>query len=229
MAIKQENRSTEELLRDARFHWAALTADPRTAATADGIEKATVTMKAASANTEECDKVRMYCQAVFQRSDFELDALVRLVELDVEGAVHKDRRSAGYRAVFPNGLEAVTKLRGEEQAREVARMRGAMQRHFPQLHQKHAAELEGLEKVTIEAEKAWKQADARATNAFAEEVEERRRLVEAMQKSEGALQILLPGQKNRVRSFFRPEKNGRVVHSAQILGTVVTPPVAANQ
>ncbi len=144
----------------------------------------------------------------------------------MQGAVHKDRNSAGYKAVFPNGLDAVTKLRGEAESHESARIRGALARHFPRLQAAYAGELERLETSTNESERAWKQAEARATEAFAEEVEERRRLTEAMQKSEGALQTLFPGQKGRVRSFFR-KKATSAEETPATTPTPTTPPAHA--
>jgi hypothetical protein len=78
--------------------------------------------------------------------------------------------------------------------------------YFPKVAEAHAAELEQLTQAAIDAEALWKQSETASARVFADEVIARTGLVRQMQKNEGALTALYPGQRARVRSYFRPTR-----------------------
>lgn len=94
--------------------------------------------------------------------------------------------------------------RGEAQAREVKRLIGVLKEAAPELAQSRGPALDELADASIAAEKAWRDSITAGAQAFALERIARTELIEQMQKNEGALTVLYPGQRRRVRSFFRP-------------------------
>jgi hypothetical protein len=158
--------------------------------------------------TEAREDERLEKLAILDRTDVELDDLVRLVELEVQIVVGKDRSDPRYQRCFPDGLSAMVALRGEDEARAVHGLVQALAKDAPEAHKRHEKKLEALARATASAETAWKQAELDAAIAFTAEVVARRELVRQLQKNEGALQTLFPGQKRLVRTFFRQTRRG---------------------
>lgn len=204
MAIPRETYSTARILDDSRFHAAALAGDAQAEHLVEGIASEEKALKTASADTQAKEGERMARLALLTRVDFELDDLVRVAELEVQVLTGKDRKDPIYRAAFPNGLSASVGLRGEAQAREVKRLVGALEEQAKAIADKHGATLEKLADDSIDAEKNWREAETAAAQAFALERIARTQLIQQMQKNEGALMVIYPGQRRRVRSFFRP-------------------------
>lgn len=213
MSIRDESTSTNEILRDARFHRAALMASAETRDLADGVSKAMDEVKKRRNASEDAEEKRVDSLAQLIRVDFDLDDELRGMELEVLAAVSKNRSDAGYKAVFPKGLSALVGLRGDEEAREVRAVVPKLKEHFPKVHAARAKSLEKLAAASVDAEKAWQDAETQAAHVFADEVIARTQLVRQLQKNEGALVALFPGQKGRVRSYFRPtRRRGAVQH-----------------
>lgn len=206
MGIRDEQSSSTELKRDARYHGAAVISDKRTEHLAQGVQGVIAAVTAAANATELADEGRMIALAKLSRADFELDELLRELELDLLKAVSKDRKSPLYRAVFPSGLSALVALRGSEQNEAVGTLVKALDKRAPELAKSYSKELTRLSKVAVDAESAWKKAEASASAIFGEEVLARLELVRQLQKNEGALMTVFPGQRRRVRSFFRPTR-----------------------
>ncbi|MBI3723837.1 hypothetical protein HY251_07790 [bacterium] len=206
MAIRGEETSTGEILRDARFHAAALEQNPKTKGLAGSVKEGRGALKKARDVSEDKEDARTDALAVLLRTDFELDEKVRTVELEALGAVSRNRDDPRYKEVFTKGLTALVAMRGEDEAREVRALSKKLGKHFPKLAELHAAALEKLADETEHAEKKWKDAELAAAMAFGEEVLARTALVRQLQKNEGALLVEFPGQKRRVRSFFRPTR-----------------------
>lgn len=204
MAMPRDHHSSERILRDSGFHRAALLADAQAKHLAASISAERNKLKDARDATEAAQEKSTEDLALLLRTDFELDDLVRTVNLELLVAVGKDRQNATYRAAFPNGLSALVGLRGEAQAREVKRLIGVLKEGAPELAESRAAALDKLADESIAAETTWRDTVTRGAQAFALEQIARTELIEQMQKNEGALTVLYPGQRRRVRSFFRP-------------------------
>lgn len=82
----------------------------------------------------------------------------------------------------------------------------ALEKRSAPLAKGYGKELLRLSNAAVTAELAWKKASTEAATAFGEEVLARTDLVRQLQKNEGALTTLFPGQRRRVRSFFRPTR-----------------------
>lgn len=206
MAIRDEESGSTELKRDARFHNAALTADKRTEHLAGPVQTVIVELTKGALATENADEARLIALAKLTRADFELDELLRELELDLLKAVAKNRKDPLYRAVLPEGLSAVVALRGSEQSDAIDGVVKALDKRAPDLAKRYSKDLTRLAKVAVDAEAAWKKAESNASAVFGEEVLARLDLVRQLQKNEGALMTLFPGQRRRVRSFFRPTR-----------------------
>ncbi len=206
MAIRDENSSSEELLRDSRYHRKALASDPHTSQFSTALQPAEKLLRAAQAARQANEDQRADELAVLIRTDYELDERLRTAELDVLKAVDRNRESEVYKAVFPKGLAAITAMRGEEGARAAQAVAVVMRRHLPAVAEAYAAELEKLAAATLQAEQAWKVADAAVQTAFEEERSARRELVKRLRQNEGVLISLFPGKRSLVRTFFRPTR-----------------------
>lgn len=205
MAIRDEESGSAELKRDARFHGAAVIADKRSEHLAAGVQAVVTELTKAALATEAADDARLVALARLTRADFELDERLRELELDVLKAVSKNRKDPLYRAVFPNGLSAVVALRGQEQGEAVDTIVKALDKRAPAIAKDYSKDLARLSKVAVDAEAAWKKAETNAS-VFGEEVLARLDLVRQLQKNEGALLTIFPGQRRRVRSFYRPTR-----------------------
>lgn len=204
--MSDERAGTEEILRDARYHKAALAADPRTTHLADRLRKPYTQLKVTRAAADEKEEARVEGLARLLRSDFELDERLRLLELDVLRDTKKNRSDPRYKAIFPRGLSGLLAMRGEEQSREVEALTKQLRARKIPNAALACAELADLADVTAKADAAWRQAETDAAQAFGEEVLARFELIRQLQKSEGALLAEFPGQRRRVRSFFRPTR-----------------------
>jgi hypothetical protein len=204
MAMPRDHYSSERILRDSGFHHAALLADAEAKHLAEPLAAERKKLKEARDATEAAEATSTEKLAVLLRTDFELDDLVRTVNLELLVAVGKNRQDPGYRAAFPNGLSALVGLRGEAQAREVKRLIGVLKEATPELAESRGAALDKLADESFAAEKAWRDSVTAGAQAFALERIARTELIEQMQKNEGALTVLYPGQRRRVRSFYRP-------------------------
>jgi len=203
VAIRDEQTSSLELVKDARYHHAAVLRDPRAKHLAPAVKTCQVGLKGRFDARLEAEGVQIEKFALFIFTDLELDAYIRKVELEVLAAVDKIREDARYEAVLPDGLTGIVSLRGADEARAVGLLNKELARHFPDIATRHAATLTALAEATTLAEEEWKQAEVDAGQAMTHETIARRELVQQLQKNEGALMILYPGQKRRVRSYFR--------------------------
>lgn len=206
MGIRDEESASSELKRDAVFHSAALTADKATDHLTAGVTAVVAGLNAAVSAAEAAETQRVVALARLSRADFELDELLRQLELDLQKETNKNRKDPLFRAVLPNGLSAVLTLRGSEQHEEVERIVKVLDKRSVGLGKVYSKELLRLSKASVDAETAWKRAATAATAAFGEEVLARTELVRQLQKNEGALLSLFPGQRRRVRSFYRPTR-----------------------
>jgi hypothetical protein len=206
MAIPSERSSTAQILQDSRYHRAALTAHPKTEHLVTPLKDAEDELRKARLATEHSEDERTGRLAVLLNVDFELDDLVRIVHLKVLIATSKERTHPLYRACFPNGLSALVGLRGTAQAREVKGLIGVLREQEPNIAKEHGAELERLADASVEAENEWRDSEAEVGRVFGLERIARAELIRQMHRSEGALLTVFPGQKRRVRAFFRPTR-----------------------
>jgi hypothetical protein len=206
MAIRDEDSATAELRRDAVFHGAALLADKDTGHLASAVTSVVADLKSAADAAEDAETKRVVALARLARADFELDESLRQFELDLQKATNKDRKHPLFRAALPNGLSAVVSLRGAEQHEEVERISKVLEKRSAELAKAYSKELLRLSKAAVDAETAYVKASTAASAAFGEEVLARTSLVRQLQKNEGALLSLFPGQRRRVRSFYRPTR-----------------------
>lgn len=206
MAIRSELTSTDELTKDALFTWAAVLAEPETAHLAKAIRQDIDGLKTADAKTRDAEEAEIEKEAMAARSEYLHDSLQRECELDVLKACKKDRHGPGYRAVFPHSFSGLIQLRGQEQERAVqAQVQGLAVEH-PALAKQYKDRLLDLAHKATVAETAFLQAEAAAAAAFASERLARAQLVRTLQRTEGALTALFPGDRSHVRTFFRPRR-----------------------
>lgn len=208
--IRDENTGTEELLRDARYHYAALLADPETAHLAPGVKKQMDALQRAEAQSQAADLLSLEKQALWNRAEYLHDQRERVLELSVQGAVGKNRRAPGYSELYPHGLSDVVALSGEEQERRVSQLLSKLAQHHPELHKKVGKELEKLAQEATAAEKAQKDADADAEHAYLGVRAARAELSRQLRRDEGALITLFPGDRARIRLYYRRSPKARL-------------------
>lgn len=207
-SIRTERTGTDELLRDARYHYAAVLSDPGTAALAPAVKTRADALRKAAAVTVDAEETRVEAQALRDRAEFEHDGKHRELELEVLLAVRKDRGLAAYKRVYPQGLSALIAESGEAQARATTAALKGLEADHPALHKRYAKTLTELATAAAKAEKDWLQAESDAAQAFSGEQLARIDLVRQLQKNEGALTAQFPGERGRVRSYFRNRKRG---------------------
>lgn len=208
MAIRDESTGTNELLRDSRYHRAALLSDPETHDLAAPLKKLEAGLRKARDHHEELEGERVEKYAVLVRVDWQLDDRLRNCELEVFGACNRNRDDPRYKEVFGKGVAAIVALRGADENRAVTALFKPLEARFPEVAKRHKKELQTLAVNGEKAETAWRQAETDADAGMTAEFAARRELVRQMQKNEGALVTLFPGDKSRVRSYFRPLKRG---------------------
>jgi len=214
MPIANENRASSEILKDARYHRAALSASSDTAVLVAELESRERALREQHVATEAADDARLVAHARLARADLVLDDRLRQLELLLLGHVAKDRDAPAYRAAFPSGFTAFIALRGEAQARLVTSLVAALRAHVPTIAAEHAEPLEALAKAAVEAERAYQDAERRVASTFVEERLARVALIRQMQVNEGVLRAMFPGAREAVRTFFRPVKRRRVEEDA---------------
>ena len=203
MSIRTERTSTVNLLRDGTYHYAALLSDPATKDLAGAPKKAIDKLRKQRDASELADEAAIVAGAVLDRCEFELDLLLRRSELEVLGAVDKKREALDYRAVLPNGFMALVNLTGAEQAREALDYQAALAKTFPEISKKYGKALSSGAEALDSAETAWKEAVSEQARANADEVMARAELTRTLRKSEATLMGMFPGDRARVRSYFR--------------------------
>ena len=203
MAIRDENTSTDVLLKDALFHEAALLAHPATVDLAPAVQAESESLEAREKDTRAAETKEVKAFAVLLRHDFEIDELIRGADAELLVAVGRDRDNPTYREALPGGMGALVSLRGEEEARGVRILLAVLATHHPTIAQKYEPKLSPLLDSSIAAEQAWKDAASVAGQARVSEYLARASLVRLLRKNEGILLSLFPGQKKKVRSFFR--------------------------
>ena len=209
MAIRSEQTGTEELIKDGLFLWASLLSDPETEPLAKAVRQEIDKLKTADLETREAEEAQTAKWAQLQRAEFGHDDLQRECELDVFKAVKKDRKADAYRSLYPDGLSALVQLSGKEQERAVQGMLKGLLAHHPDLAKQYQKELSALARKATQAEDDWAKAQALAAQAFQGERLARSRLVRAMQRTEGSLLAQFPGNRTRVRSYFRDHRRTR--------------------
>lgn len=207
--IRDENTGTEELLRDARYHYAALLADPETAHLAPGVKKQMDALQRAEAQSQAADLLSLEKQALWNRAEYLHDQRERVLELSVQGAVGKNRRAPGYSELYPHGLSDVVALSGEEQERRVSQLISKLAQHHPELHKKVGKELEKLAQEATAAEKAQREAESAAEHAYLDVRAARGELSRQLRRNEGALISLFPGDRSRIRLYYRRTPKAR--------------------
>jgi hypothetical protein len=203
--ILSPERGTAEIVRDARYHHAALLADPLTTHLAPAVKTRIEALLKAEQQSDAADALRQEKQALRNRAEYLHDDAQRTCELEVL-AVVRDRALPAYRTVYIGGFSALVALTGEEQEREVVKMCAALETEHPELAKKHKKNLLKLAAEATAAEKALSQADTDAVHAFASEVQGRAVLTEQLRRNEGALISLFPQDKARVRLYYRDRR-----------------------
>lgn len=215
MAIRSEQTGTEELIKDGLFLWASLESDPETEPLAKVVRQEIDKLKAADLVTREAEETQTAKWALLQRAEFAHDELQRECELDVFKSVKKDRKAPEYRAVYPGGLSALIQLSGKEQERAVTGMLKGLDAHHPELAKQYKKDLSALSRKATQAEDEWGKAQAQATQAFQSERLSRAGLVRTMQRTEGSLLTQFPGDRARVRSYFRAHRRSEEAAPAE--------------
>lgn len=201
--IRDEKTGTNELLRDGRYHYAALLADPETAHLAPAVKKRLDGLTQAKAATSAAELSRLESQALLDRAEYLHDRGQSTVELLVYGAVQKNRRAAAYHELYPHGLSALVALSGEEQERAVGGLLTKLAVHHPEVHKQHGKTLAKLAADATAAEKAQKTAATAEAQTFLDETSARAELYRQLRKNEGALIALFPEDLSRVRLYYR--------------------------
>jgi hypothetical protein len=211
MAIRNEKASTATILKDVRHHRAALGAHPKTTHLVERTNTPYLELKARRNATEEAEEAAIDAFARLTLADFELDEACKQSELGVLAAVNKDRDSVEYRGCYAVcSLAELIAMRGTEQEGAVKTFVEALLAHVPDGHARDGARLLTLAAAASSAELAWLEAERLLGAAFANERIARLQAVRQLQKNEGALTEIFPGQRRRVRAFYRPGK-ARVV------------------
>lgn len=207
--IRDENTGTDELLRDARYHYAALLADPETTHLAPSVKSQMDGLQKAEAGSQAADLLFLEKQALWDRAEYLHDQRERVVELMVQGAVNKNRRAPAYAELYPHGLSDVVALSGEEQERRVSQLLSKLAQHHPELFKKYGKELEKLAQEATAAEKAQRGAESAAEQAFLNVRAARGELSRQLRRNEGALITLFPGDRARIRLYYRRKTKTR--------------------
>src|SRR5262249_30431309 len=135
--IRDEHSSSDRLLRDARYHYSALLADPDTAHLASAAKTRLDAVRAAQQATEDAEMVRLEKQALFDHAEYLHDGRQRMCELEVLQAVKKNRSALAYREVYPKGLSALIALSGAEQETSVKNMVIGLRKAHPGVYKRY--------------------------------------------------------------------------------------------
>lgn len=209
MGIRSEQTGSEELIKDGLYLWAAVLSDPETEHLQKPVRQGIDGLKVADQATRGAEEVAIEKAAHCERAEYVHDGLQRECELDVQKRTKKDRKAEGYRRVYPSGLSGLIQLSGKEQERAVEGMLKALEIEHPDLAKQYKKDLAELARKAAQAEEERDAAEAKAAQAFQSERLARANLVRVMQRTEGALRSLFPGDRARVRSYFRDVKRPR--------------------
>ena len=202
MAIT-ERISVNELIRDVLYSYAALSSDAVTQPLAAMAKAALDKLRNARAAQERADEAVLLANAAVDRAEYEIDRLVRLAELDALAETDKQRNDPRYRAVFPEGLSVLIAKWGAEQARAVRVFKKELESSFPALAKKFGKDLDNKANATEAAENAYRDACAEAGRTDQALHNAKTEVVRTLRKIEAGLLGQFPGQKNKVRTFFR--------------------------
>lgn len=208
-AIRDEKTSTPELLRDARYHYAALLADPDSEHLAPAVKRRIEDLSTARATTQDAEFVRLEKQALCDRAEYLHDNLHRDCEIEVLAAVKKNRTVPGYRTIYPQGFSALIALSGEEQEHAVTNMLKGLAQMQPAIAKRYEKDLAKLAAAATKAEKDRSKAESEAEHLFSAEVLARTELFRQLRRNEGALLALFPDEKARLRLYFRSQSRRR--------------------
>jgi hypothetical protein len=220
MAILDDRSGTETVLDAARFLLGTLSGRRETLPLRDAVRELLRPLKDAHGAAEDAREAAVEKYGALVGADLDLDQRLRALELDLLRLVQKSRRDARYSSVFPKGLAKVLALRGAAEEREVKAVLQALRRVAPDLAESYG-DLAELAVAATAAEREWLDAQTATSRLFTEEVVARLKLVRQIQKTEGALIALYPGQRARVRAFFRPARRAPKAKAA------ATPPSPA--
>jgi len=222
--IRDERTGTDELLRDGRFHYAALLADPEAAHLAAAVKKKLDALGQAQAATQAAELQRLEKQALAVRAEYLHDRKHSSVELLVLGAVARNRRAPAYQDVYPHGLSMLIALSGEDQERAVTGMLDKLATHHPELHRKYGKELQKLAADATAAEKGLKDAQVQEDRAFLAEQSARSELSQQLRRNSGALISLFPEDPSLIRLYFRKLSKKRPTPPTPVAPSPSTPP-----
>lgn len=206
MAIRDESTSSVELFRDARFHRRALLCDPQAMHLADGVKLCESALAKAVAVVDEKEEEQVGTQAEATRAEFVSDKRVRVAELELLAHVEKDRRHPDYVYVLSGGLSPLVALSGEEAERAVRAFVDRLATRVPALAEKHGPLLVSAAADSSAAHRRYREAVAATHAARGGEYLARLDLVQRLRRNEGALAELFPGDRGRVRSYFRRQR-----------------------
>ncbi len=205
MAIRTAKAAgTAAILGDARYHLGAVTSRTDTKSHADPVRKGIATLRTRRNTAESDEEGRVEGLGALTRLDFELDRILSKLDGRLLDRVDKDRSSPLYREVVgKDGMARIIALRGKAQLLAVKALFTALAKHAPELHEEYAEETLKLAADAAAAETTYEEATTAAGRSQGEEFIARAEMVRQLQKNEGALQSMFPGQKARVRTFFR--------------------------
>ncbi len=222
MPAVNEHSGTLAVIGEATFHLGAVSRSRLTLSLAGPVRTAVRELKDAHRHTEDLGDVASEKFGALVIADLDVDDRARLLELDMLRLVDKDRTRAEYRAAFPKGLVHILALRGKAEETELKATMKAVRAASPELARRYA-DVPVLAAAATAAENEWREAEAAAGRAFVAERIVRLDLVRQLQKNEGALLVVFPGKRARVRSFFRTATSRRRRKSGSGAGTPETP------
>jgi len=202
MAIRDEKRSSDVILGDALYHRVALLSDPDAAHIAALVEPLENKLREMQQQREQREREEIIAKAKRDMAALQADAELRMTELEVLGAVKKQRGQPAYKACFPNGLVWLVGLRGKRQHEETKLLVAALVREHPAIAKKRKQALLDKSSAALAAEKGHRDAELAVVVATRDEQLVRSELVLQLRRNEGALLSLFASHV-RARSFFR--------------------------
>ncbi|MBI3183286.1 MAG: hypothetical protein HYZ28_14200 [Myxococcales bacterium] len=206
MAIRDESTSSAELRKDGVFHRAGVNASSKTKHLAPPVKSQCDDLKGKWLATQDAVEEELVAQANLAQAEVEAQDEVRVMELDLLRRTGKRREEPQYKGLFPKGLVAALEPRGKEQADELNALAKRLDAHAPALWKQYGKSLKQLAQKLLDDNAQKEAAEQEVAQAEIAERLSRAALVKVMQKNEGSLLTLFPGDKRKVRSFFRPVK-----------------------
>lgn len=227
MTFLTEDAATPRLLEDARYHLASIKADPEAKHLVAPTEKAIAELVKRQQARQTAATAALEHHALLERSDFDLDAELRKVQLLVLAQVDKNREAPAYRACFPDGISPVVAMRGTEQARAIEQLVPTLAAQAPDVAKAHGATLEKLAQTAAAEEQAWQKSRSDEAQAFTDEIIARSQLLRQLKKNRASLGVLYPDNPRRVRSYFRDHAHRAAAAAEPTDGQSATPPGSA--